>query len=87
MDSFPEEVFLPSTLLRFNIIRFPHLKSLNGKGFQYLTLLRELAIDECNKLECISEEGLPTSLFFFFPLYIDNCPLYLASRLGWKAFI
>lgn len=59
---------MPSTLLRFNIIRFPHLKLLNGKGFQHLTLLKELAIDECNKLECILEEGLPTSPFFL--LYI-----------------
>lgn len=68
VDSFSEEVLLPSTLLRFNIIRFPHLKLLNGKGFQHLTLLKELAIDECNKLECILEEGLPTSPFFL--LYI-----------------
>ncbi|KAK4594506.1 hypothetical protein RGQ29_018263 [Quercus rubra] len=72
VDSFPDEVLLPPSLIKFSITTFLHLKTLNGKGFQHLTSLEELSIKWCDKLQCLPEEGLPASLSF---LYIDHCPM------------
>ncbi|CAK7324777.1 unnamed protein product [Dovyalis caffra] len=54
----PEES-LPSSL---ELLEIRNLKSLNSKGLQHLTSLRELKICGCPMLESMTEEGLPSSL-------------------------
>jgi len=49
-----------------------HLKSLDYKGLQHLTSLRELTISNCPLIESMPEEGLPSSLYF---LGINDCPM------------
>lgn len=72
VEYFPEEASLPPTLTTFSISSFPNLKSLNAKGFRHLNSLKSLKHWHCNKLQCLPEEGLPTSLF---ELQISSCPL------------
>ncbi|KAL4600748.1 hypothetical protein ACB092_11G221100 [Castanea dentata] len=77
LESFPKEALLPPTLTNFSISSFPNLKSLNGKGFQHLTSLQSLMIWSCYKLQCLPEQGLPTSLsvlqIFGYPLLNQQC--------------
>ncbi|KAJ7005060.1 putative disease resistance RPP13-like protein 1 [Populus alba] len=72
VESFPEEMLLPSSLTSLNIWNLKHLKSLDYKGLQHLTSLRELTISRCPMIESMPEEGLPSSLS---TLQIYNCPL------------
>ena len=78
LESFPEEALLPPNLTDFDISLLPNLKSLNAKGFQPLTSLKNLRICCCNNLDCLLEEILPTSLC---ELYIYDCHL-LKERYG-----
>ncbi|XP_050288530.1 putative disease resistance protein At3g14460 isoform X2 [Quercus robur] len=71
VGSFLEDASFPPSLIRLTI-SFPQLTSLNGKGFQHLTSLKELQIGYCDKLQCLPEEGFPASLS---TLDIWNCPL------------
>nr|POF00456.1 putative disease resistance rpp13-like protein 1 [Quercus suber] len=78
LESFPEEALLPPNLTDFAIGILPYLKSLNGKGFQPLTSLKHLTIWDCNNLDGLLEDVLPTSLY---QLEIYNCRL-LKERYG-----
>ncbi|KAG6679717.1 hypothetical protein I3842_13G005700 [Carya illinoinensis] len=72
VESFPEVGLLPSSLTSLRICGFPKMKYLDKKGIQHLTSLEELQIDDCLKLKCMPEEGLPASLSI---LKIKNCAL------------
>jgi hypothetical protein len=72
IESFPEEMLLPSSLTSLTIHSLEHLKYLDYKGLQHLTSLTELVIFRCPMLESMPEEGLPSSLS---SLVINNCPM------------
>ena len=78
LEPFPEEALLPPNLTDFAIGILPNLKSLNGKGFQPLTSLKHLTIWDCNNLDCLLDDILPTYLY---QLEIYNCRL-LKERYG-----
>ncbi|KAM5585639.1 putative disease resistance RPP13-like protein 1 [Rosa sericea] len=69
VDSFPDEGLLPPTLSQLSI---HGILKLDGKGFTQLTSLKQLEIHNCPELQCLPDEGLPTSLSY---LHIVNCPL------------
>lgn len=72
--SFPDEeigMILPSSLITLNIMNFPKLKYLSSKGFQNLTSLKYLTIQDCPNLSAFPEVGLPSSLL---DINIDYCP-------------
>ena len=56
VESFPEELLLPSTLTTLEIEDFP-LKSLDGRGLQQLTSLTKLSIRRCHQLQFNLQEG------------------------------
>ncbi|KAI5341966.1 hypothetical protein L3X38_009841 [Prunus dulcis] len=66
------EMLLPKSLTDLSIADFPNLKKLSSKGFQFLTSLERLELENCPKLASIPVEGLPISLG---ELYIISCPL------------
>lgn len=69
--SFPAQQLLPRSLKTLHIRRLPDLKFLDYSGLQNLMVLKTLEINSCNKLQCLPEEGLPSSLTY---LYINDCP-------------
>jgi len=77
VESFPEEMLLPSSLTSLKIYSLEHLKSLDYKGLQHLTSLRELTISNCPLIESMPEEGLPSSLssleIFFCLMLGESC--------------
>ena len=81
LESFPKESLLPSTLTSLQISGLPNLRSLDGKGLQLLTSVRNLEINDCAKLQSLTAEGLPSSLSF---LKISNCPLLKHQYEFWK---
>ncbi|XP_061982448.1 putative disease resistance RPP13-like protein 1 [Populus nigra] len=72
VESFPEEMLLPSSLTSLKIDSLKHLKSLDYKGLQHLTSLKQLIIRNCPLIESMPEEGLPSSLSY---LGIYSCPM------------
>ncbi|TYJ36649.1 hypothetical protein E1A91_A05G321700v1 [Gossypium mustelinum] len=72
MECFPDEHLLPSSLTTLAIWNLPNLKSLEYKGFQHLTSLCYLYIDNCPKLQSMPPNMLPPSLS---RLDIWSCPL------------
>ncbi|KAB2607315.1 disease resistance RPP13-like protein 1 [Pyrus ussuriensis x Pyrus communis] len=66
------ETLFPKTLTSLLIEGFPNLKKLSSKGFQFLTSLQSLHLENCPKLASIPEEGLPPSLT---QLWIYGCPV------------
>lgn len=81
LESFPKESLLPSTLTSLQISGLPNLRSLDGKGLQLLTSVRNLEINDCVKLQSLTAEGLPSSLSF---LKISNSPLLKHQYEFWK---
>ncbi|PON74402.1 NB-ARC domain containing protein [Parasponia andersonii] len=73
-DSFPDDGLLPTTLKRMEINFCSNLQRLNGSAFQQLTSLEHLQIIYCSKLQCLPEQGLPTSLS---RLSIKGCDLLI----------
>ncbi|KAI9169533.1 hypothetical protein LWI28_013719 [Acer negundo] len=62
VESFPDEGLLPASLTFIQISEFPVLETLNLKGLQHLTLLKDLQIN-CSRLQRLSgEEPMPSSL-------------------------
>ncbi|KAJ6683188.1 hypothetical protein OIU74_021279 [Salix koriyanagi] len=72
VESFPEEMLLPSTLASLEIWSLKTLKSLNYSGLQHLTSLEQLTITDCHNLQSMPGEGLPSSLS---SIEIWRCPL------------
>ncbi|KAL9349265.1 hypothetical protein Peur_056520 [Populus x canadensis] len=72
VESFPEEMLLPSSLTYLNISDLQHLKSLDYKGLQHLTSLEQLNIHDCPLLESMPEKGLLSSISY---LEIYGCPM------------
>jgi len=72
VESFPEEMLLPSSLTYLNISDLQHLKSLDYKGLQHLTSLEQLNIHDCPLLESMPEKGLLSSISY---LGIYGCPM------------
>ncbi|XWS07990.1 hypothetical protein CRYUN_Cryun41cG0038500 [Craigia yunnanensis] len=59
IESFPDEHLLPSSLTYLQMSNLPNLKLLNYKGFQHLTSLRKLNIENCPKLQSMPANKLP----------------------------
>lgn len=72
VESFPDELLLPATLTSLKIKDFHNLKSLDYRGLQNLSCLRELKIRKCPKVQSLPVEGLPSSLT---SLIISGCPM------------
>ena len=65
LESFPEEWFLPSSLISLTIEGFPNLKSLDYKGLQHLTSLETTEIWNCRKLKFFPKQGCPPPSHIF----------------------
>ncbi|MED6168465.1 hypothetical protein PIB30_011894 [Stylosanthes scabra] len=73
VKSFPREGCLPDSLQSLKLSEFRNLETLDCKGLQHLTSLKELSIVRCPWLENITQENLPASIS---KLYIEGeCPL------------
>ncbi|KAG4959964.1 hypothetical protein AAZX31_13G168800 [Glycine max] len=72
VECLPEEGVLPHSLVTLKIYDCPDLKRLDYKGLCHLSSLKLLILEECPRLQCLPEEGLPKSIS---TLHISNCPL------------
>ncbi|KAJ4849940.1 hypothetical protein Tsubulata_903813 [Turnera subulata] len=77
LESFPEETLLPPSLNTLLLSSFKHLKSLDYKGLEHLTALKELDVSFCPELQSLPEEGLPSSLQ---DLVLNYCSKTLEER-------
>ncbi|KAK4608599.1 hypothetical protein RGQ29_002133 [Quercus rubra] len=80
VESFPEEYLLPTTVTHLYITGFGNLRKLDNRGFQHLTSLQYLSMENCPKLKHMPEEGLPVTIS---NIKIITCPL-LKKRLQRK---
>ncbi|KAJ4827833.1 hypothetical protein Tsubulata_048612, partial [Turnera subulata] len=77
LESIPDKSLLPPSLNSLCLSVFEHLKSLEYKGLEHLTALKELKVSFCPELRSLPEEGLPFSLQY---LEIDGCHKTLEER-------
>ncbi|RDX73958.1 putative disease resistance protein, partial [Mucuna pruriens] len=80
MEAFPKEGLLPLSLTCLQINEIEDLKSVDYKGLCSLSSLKELFINDCPKLQCLSEEGLPKSISRI--VISGNCPLLEERQLS-----
>ncbi|XP_065631803.1 putative disease resistance protein At3g14460 [Quercus suber] len=78
-ESFPEQVLLPTTVTHLYITGFGNLRKLDNSGFQHLTSLQYLSMENCPKLKHMPE-GLPATISH---IKIITCPS-LTKRLQRK---
>lgn len=84
VESFLEELQLPSTLTSLRIYNFGNLKSID-KGLRHLTSLKKLKLFNCPELRPLPEvEALPPSLSF---LNIQECPLINLAKIAQVPFV
>jgi hypothetical protein len=81
VESFPEEMLLPSTLISLELSCLENLKYLDYKGVRHLTSLAKLTISSCPKLESLPEEGFAASKLQ--SLAIWGCHSLIARRMQW----
>ncbi|KAG4977415.1 hypothetical protein JHK86_036889 [Glycine max] len=72
VECLPEEGVLPQSLVILRIRECGDLKRLDYKVLCHLSSLSILILEDCPRLECLPEEGLPKSIS---TLHIRNCPL------------
>ncbi|KAL5150627.1 putative disease resistance RPP13-like protein 1 [Glycine soja] len=72
VECLPEEGVLPHSLVYLKIYDCGDLKRLDYKGLCHLSSLKKLVLEECPRLQCLPEEGLPKSIS---SLVIYHCPL------------
>ncbi|KAJ6683185.1 hypothetical protein OIU74_021276 [Salix koriyanagi] len=80
VESFPEEMLLPSTLASLEIWSLKTLKSLNYSGLQHLTSLEQLTITDCPNLQSMPGEDPSTLAFHFYherPVVETECLQHL----------
>ncbi|KAJ4825106.1 hypothetical protein Tsubulata_043022 [Turnera subulata] len=77
LESFPEETLLPPSLNSLELWDIKHLKSLDYKGLEHLSSLKELNLYKCPELQSLPEERLPSSLKY---LALDDCPETLEEK-------
>ncbi|KAL0000121.1 hypothetical protein SO802_019723 [Lithocarpus litseifolius] len=80
VESFPDEYLLPATITHLYITGFGNLRTLDNVGFQHLTSLQYLSVENCPKLKHMPKEGLPVTIS---NIKIITCPL-LQKRLQRK---
>ncbi|KAL5150630.1 putative disease resistance RPP13-like protein 1 [Glycine soja] len=61
-ECLPEEGVLPHSLVSLQINSCGDLKRLDYKGICHLSSLKELSLEDCPRLQCLPEEGLPKSI-------------------------
>nr|XP_023911069.1 putative disease resistance protein At3g14460 isoform X1 [Quercus suber]XP_023911072.1 putative disease resistance protein At3g14460 isoform X1 [Quercus suber]XP_023911073.1 putative disease resistance protein At3g14460 isoform X1 [Quercus suber]XP_023911074.1 putative disease resistance protein At3g14460 isoform X2 [Quercus suber]XP_023911075.1 putative disease resistance protein At3g14460 isoform X1 [Quercus suber] len=78
-ESFPEQYLLPTTVTHLYITGFGNLRKLDNRGFQHLTSLQYLSMENCPKLKHMPER-LPATVSH---IKIITCPS-LTKRLQRK---
>lgn len=79
---FPKDGLFPTTLTRMEINFCSNFQGLNGKAFQKFTSLAHLQILCCHNLQCLPEEELPTSLFYFSFSFINQWMSFAKEMLS-----
>ncbi|KAG4977427.1 hypothetical protein JHK86_036901 [Glycine max] len=72
VECLPDEGVLPHSLVTLWIRECGDLKRLDYKGLRHLSSLKTLILNNCPRLQCLPEEGLPKSISY---LGIWGCPL------------